>query len=55
MSKVTKTFVSNSAKSATKIAVNKQSSIKFVAKISSVSVNRRVTISSNFSIAKVKK
>lgn len=57
MNNETKAFVSNSAKTISKssVASNKSSTIKFVAKVSSVSVNRRVTISSNFSVAKVKK
>ena len=55
MDKSTKTFVSNSSKGTYKNAEIIQSSSKFVAKVGSVSVNRRVTISSNFSIAKVKK
>ena len=55
MSKATKLFVSNSAKSKTTKAGIKKSKPTFVAKVTSASVNRRITISSNFSIAKVKK
>lgn len=55
MSKVTKTFISNSAKTTNRRAEVKQGTTTFVAKVSNISINRRVTISSNFSIAKVKK
>lgn len=56
MSKVTKTFVSNTkAVNKSTAVTNKSTTIKFVAKVANASVNRRVTLSSNFSIAKIKK
>lgn len=55
MNKATKTFVSNSAKKSTNDSSTNKSPMKFIAKVASTSVNRRVTISSNFSIAKIKK
>ena len=57
MSKETKKFVSNSVRNIDKspVSSNKTSTSMFVAKVSTVSVNRRITISSNFSVAKSKK
>lgn len=55
MNKTTKTFVSNTSKGTTESGLVRDSAIKFVAKVPGVLVNRRVTISSNFSIAKAKK
>lgn len=52
MARDTKTFIANNSLSNSN---NNGPAVKFVAKIANTSVNKRVTISSNFSVAKVKK